>query len=368
MTRTAILGGGLSGRLTALQLAWAGFQTALFERGARSGSGSAGYIAAAMLAPAAEAVDAAPEVIALGRQSLPLWREWLARLPSPVFMQENGSLIVWHAQDKPLAAQFAQHLHRTAPDLPPEIWQAADISRNEPQLSGRFQTAFYLAGEGQLDNRQTLNALADALDEAGVDCRWQQEVSREDLLAEFDWVIDCRGSRAKEDWNRPSENKQNARSLLRGVRGEVARVYAPEVSLNRPVRLLHPRYPLYIAPKENHLFVIGATQIESESRAPVSVRSGLELLSALYAVHPAFGEAQLLETAADLRPTLQHHKPEIRYHTGKRLIEINGLFRHGFMIAPAVTAAAVRLFTALQNGGLPDCDTVSGLPFLRLDG
>ena len=66
----------------------------------------------------------------------------------------------------------------------------------------------------------------------------------------------------------------------------------------------------------NHIFVIGATQIESESQAPASVRSGLELLSALYAVHPAFGEANLLELATGLRPTLNHHNPEIRFNRG----------------------------------------------------
>ena len=79
--------------------------------------------------------------------------------------------------------------------------------------------------------------------------------------------------------------------------------------------------------------MIGATQIESESQAPASVRSGLELLSALYAVHPAFGEANLLELATGLRPTLNHHNPEIRFNRERRLIEVNGLFRHGFMIS-----------------------------------
>lgn len=152
---------------------------------------------------------------------------------------------------------------------------------------------------------------------------------------------------------------------MRGIRGEVARVYTPEITLNHPVRLLHPRYPLYIAPKENHVFVIGATQIESESQAPASVRSGLELLSALYAVHPAFGEADILEIAAYLRPTLNHHNPEIRYSRERRLIEINGLFRHGFMISPAVTAAAVRLAVALFDGkDAPERDEESGLAYI----
>ena len=367
MPRIAILGGGLVGRLTALQLAEQGFQTALFDHASRSGDQSAAYIAAAMLAPLAESVEATPQVVTLGRQSLPMWQTLVRRFNTPVFMQQAGSLMVWHRQDKPLAVQFEQHLQRaTGRNDAAEHWQAAHIAAHEPQLAGRFQTALYLPEEGQLDNRQVLLALADAIEQAGAACHWHSDAEAADLQAQFDWLIDCRGTGAQNDWNRPSEAAAPA-SRLRGVRGEVARVYAPEIRLNRPVRLLHPRYPLYIAPKPDHIFVVGATQIESESSAPVSVRSGLELLSALYAVHPAFGEADILELASNLRPALNHHNPEIRYHKNKNLIEINGLFRHGCMIAPAVTAAAVRLLTALLRHETPSVqDRQSGLVYTFL--
>ena len=187
------------------------------------------------------------------------------------------------------------------------------------------------------------SALAAALEQAGVDCRWQSEITPQQLAGQFDWLLDCRGFGAQADWNHA------AGSRLRGVRGEVVRVYAPEVSLNRPVRLLHPRYPLYIAPKPNHQFVIGATQLESESGAPTSVRSGLELFSALYAVHPAFGEAQVLELSSGLRPTLNRHNPEIRFSRQSRMVEVNGLFRHGFMISPAVCETVVQLLQGLAD-------------------
>ncbi|MGF6146919.1 bifunctional tRNA (mnm(5)s(2)U34)-methyltransferase/FAD-dependent cmnm(5)s(2)U34 oxidoreductase [Kingella potus] len=362
----AIVGGGLSGRLTAMQLAERGCAVTLFEKGARDGADSAAYVAAAMLAPAAEAADATPEAVLLGEKSIALWRGIASRLDTPVMMQENGSLIVWHTQDKPLAVQFGQRLERAGAQS--VHWHAADIAAHEPQLAGRFSDGLYLPAEGQLDNRQMLNALAGRLDTLGVQTLWHTEADPAHLAGKYGWVIDCRGYGAKDAWNkRPSANSENQGSRLRGVRGEVVRVYAPEVELRRPVRLLHPRYPLYIAPKENHLFVIGATQIESESQAPVSVRSGLELLSALYAVHPAFGEAQVLETATGLRPALNHHNPEIRYDPSARLIEINGLFRHGFMIAPAVTAAAVRLAEHLAGGGsVPDADEESGLAYIRV--
>jgi glycine oxidase len=152
-----------------------------------------------------------------------------------------------------------------------------------------------------------------------------------------DWVLDCRGLGAKGQW-----------SALRGVRGEVVRIHAPDVTLQRPTRLVHPRYPIYIAPKEDNLFVIGATEIESDDLSPASVRSTLELLSAAYAVHPGFAEGRILELATQCRPTLPDNLPAIR-QPRKGVLEINGLYRHGFMIAPAMLDVTLEVLNAGQS-------------------
>ncbi len=359
MAQITILGGGLTGRLMAFLLSKQEHSIRLFEYGSKDGDHSAAFVAAAMLAPMAEAVDATPLVLSLGYQSLDLWKNIINSLPQKVFMQFSGSLIVWHAQDIDISKRFSQQLQRGNGGK--EVWQnwnTNDITQNEPQLANRFAQGFYLPTEGQLDNRQTLLALANAIEAAGVKCHWNTAVSLDEISNQTnDWIIDCRGFGAKNDWNTTGKSK------LRGIRGEVARVYAPEITLNRPVRLLHPRYPLYIAPKENHIFVIGATQIESEDESNVSVRSGLELMSSLYAVTPLFGEARILELATGLRPTLDHHDPEIRVNKDKKIISINGLFRHGFMIAPAVCEAACRIFDSMLNGHLMEKDEKTGITF-----
>jgi glycine oxidase len=111
-------------------------------------------------------------------------------------------------------------------------------------------------------------------------------------------------------------------------------VRSSEVRLARPVRMLHPRLPLYIVPREDGRFMVGATMIESEQRGPVSVRSALELLSAAYALHPSFGEAEILELGADLRPAFPDNLPRVR--RDGRVLRANGLFRHGFLLAPTL--------------------------------
>ncbi len=344
----AVLGGGLCGRLVAWLLAGDGYRVALYERGDAAGSGAAAWVAAAMLAPLAEAASAEPLLVELGAVSLEVWPHLIAKLPEPVFFQRNGTLVVWHRADRPEAALFERRVRANAPaSLIAEggltALDGAGLAAAEPALAGRFNQGLLLPREGQLDNRQVLAALAAGLDERGVATHWNTPVA-DGALPVARVTIDCRGLGAKP-----------ALPTLRGIRGEVARVHAPGIALTRPVRMLHPRYPLYIAPKEHGLFVIGATEIEGEDMSPVSVRSALELLSAAFAVHPAFGEARILELNSQCRPTLPDHRPAIIWN-GAATIAVNGLYRHGYMIAPEVARAAAELAAAVLARRMVDAD------------
>jgi glycine oxidase len=56
-------------------------------------------------------------------------------------------------------------------------------------------------------------------------------------------------------------------------------------------------------------------------------------------VHPAFGEARIVEFGAGLRPAFPDHAPRIRIEG--RHIAVNGLYRHGFLLAPALAELTV---------------------------
>jgi len=336
----AILGAGLMGRLLAVTLAQAGCKVDVFETGSPDAEGAAARVAAAMLAPLAESAVAPVSVVRMGQHALSRWPELLALLAQPVFFQREGTLVLWHRQDSAEAARLARVLASTGtqvPELAPmQTLDGPAITALEPSLGQRFAQGLFLPGEGQLDNRALLASLLATLQASPrVTLHWQSPRAPSDFspgtTGQPDWVIDCRGLGAKPQWN-----------ALRGVRGEVIRVHAPEVNLQRPTRLVHPRYPLYIAPKPGNLFVIGATEIESEDMSPASVRSTLELLSAAYAVHSGFAEARIVEIATQCRPTLPDNLPAIR-QPQPRVLQINGLYRHGFMIAPALLDAAMEL-------------------------
>jgi glycine oxidase len=340
----AILGAGLMGRLLAFSLARRGHAVRLYEAGSAAGEGAAARVAAAMLAPLAESAVTEPPVVRMGQHALSRWPTLLREIDDvlgadarPVFFQREGTVIVWHRQDAADADRLARQLRANQQALPmlqaPVALDAAALGALEPALQGRFARGLYLPGEGQLDNRQLLAALGAALPRMGVDLRWNTPRSPEDFApgapGQPDRVVDCRGLGARPDL-----------VDLRGVRGEVIRVHAPEVDLRRPTRLVHPRYPLYIAPKPDHLFVIGATEIESDDDSPPSVRSTLELLSAAYTVHSGFAEARIVEIATQRRPALSDNLPAFA-SPRDGVLQINGLYRHGFMISPALLDVAL---------------------------
>ena len=337
-----ILGAGLMGRLIALSCAKEGFRVSVYDQGNPIVKDSAAYTAAAMLAPLAESVATEKKIIEMGLYSLNRWPEMIKALSKPVFFQQNGSLIVWHAQDQSLGKHFYAQLNKTQ-QLFPTQFQHQKITREhldllENQVDQRFREALYLPNEGQLDNRELLNALLEDAQIYGANFYWEAAKELSDFQASsYFKIIDCRGLGAKKSMTN-----------LRGVRGEVIRVYAPEVSLQRPIRLLHPRYPIYIAPKDKHLYVIGATEIESEDKSEVSVRSALELLSAAYSLHSGFAEGRILEMNAQCRPSLPNNAPII-IKENEQTISINGLYRHGFMISPAILDAAMELILTNQS-------------------
>lgn len=324
----AVVGFGLTGRLAALELSLA-HNVTVYEADDAQALNSAGRVAAAMLAPLAESVLCEQDLALMGLDSISRWPGILAQLDDTVFFQQQGTLVVAHQQDRGDLQSFTERLKPLANHHAQQL-SGAHISELEPELSGRFNQGVYLPCEGQIDNQAFYQASFKTLKAGGVKFNFGENINCQQLQQSHDYIIDCRGLGAK-----------SAQCKLRGVRGEVIRLHAPEVNLTRPVRLMHPRYPLYIAPKPNHEYVVGATEIESQDNGPATVRSTLELLSAVYTVHSGFAEARIINIQTGLRPAFSDNRPQVK-HQGN-VISINGLYRHGYLLAPSLVAEAVSL-------------------------
>jgi Protein of unknown function (DUF2950)/FAD dependent oxidoreductase len=163
----AIVGGGLLGRCLAWRASKAGARVALYDAASSRGEGSAAWVAAGMITPSAEAVDADPEIVAMGRRSLSLWPQWLAELPESVFYRDDGTLLLWHREDAGEAHRFERLLATRDAQAHLVHVDAARLSELEPALDSRFQQSLYLSGEAQIDNRALLKTLTLALEELG---------------------------------------------------------------------------------------------------------------------------------------------------------------------------------------------------------
>lgn len=314
MTVWSVIGAGVAGLTVASELTSRGARVQVFDPGGPPGSHGCSWWAGGMLAPWCEYENAEEPVLRLG-QKAPDW--WSARTS----VQRRGTLVVTNPRDLPDLRRFARRTENFF-----EVDQAK-IHYLEPDLHG-VTAGLHFGDEAHLNPRQALRDLYTRLKTQGV------EFLRKPAPDGLENAIDCRGLHAREVLHD-----------LRGVKGEMLVIRCTDVTLTRPVRLLHPRMPLYIVPRGDGVYMLGATMIESEDSRRITARSMLELLSAAYALNPAFGEAEVLEIGVDLRPAFPDNLPRIRRLGGR--IYANGLYRHGYLLAPALAQGVADL--ALNN-------------------
>jgi len=105
--------------------------------------------------------------------------------------------------------------------------------------------------------------------------------------------------------------------------------------------------------------MVGATMIESMDRNRITARSMLELLGSAYALHPSFGEAEIVEIGVDARPAFPDNLPRFKQVTDvsvdgiaddkHKVWMVNGLFRHGFLLSPSL---AIQVADAVLDNDL----------------
>jgi len=352
-----IAGAGLLGRLLAWKLSSLGHRVTVFDPAPDAQArGAAGWTAAGMLSPLAELECADAQVATLGLRSLDLWARIVAQLSQPVDFHREGSLLLAHGGDLGSAQRLLALIAARAPQgAMPERLTSAQLGSLEPAVHG-VAHAWLLSGEGQIHTVQAMLALAQGATDVGTRWRWSHTVHE---LApgridgeRFDHVFDVRGLGARpEQVERGSGDDQGFTPQLRGVRGEILWLHAAGVDLRRPLRLLHPRSRVYLVPRPGDIVVVGASEIESEDRSPISVRTLLGLLSAAHSVVPELAEARLLHAETNLRPALPDNLPRLQVSSG--FTRINGLFRHGWLIAPALVE------DALRQSGFEDAERVT---------
>ncbi|ASY65250.1 Glycine oxidase ThiO (plasmid) [Sinorhizobium sojae CCBAU 05684] len=319
--RVLIKGAGVAGLTAARELVARGAEVEILDR-SPGFAAAASWYAGGMLAPWCERESADESVLTRGVTAADWWE---AALPAGE-VHRKGTLVVARPRDGGELRRFAS---RTSGFR----WVGAEeIAALEPALVGRFTEALFFPEEAHLDPRRALSGLRKGLEAQGV------SFLTNGAEGDYDLTVDCTGAA------RIGEIAE-----LRGVRGEMLYLETSEVALMRPVRLLHPRIPLYIVPRGDGLFMCGATMVESDDAGPITARSLMEFLNAAYALHPAFAEARLVEAGTGVRPAFADNLPRVSRH--QDTITVNGLYRHGFLLSPALAAEVAALALGQPNPG-----------------
>jgi len=315
--KVVVVGAGVTGLTVADYLSDQSCDVTIYSASYGPDSSCCSWWAGGMLALNCELETAEPIIGELGKESMEYWRE-----NAPDF-QRNGTLVLATPRDVSLLQDFQ---HNT------QGWAQIDrqtIDALEPEVNDNFLSGLYFEDEAHITPRLALAFLEKKLRNKQVKFTFGHKLTEHqiDVFGRDGWVVDCRGMGARK-----------SRKDLRGVKGEMLHLQSDDISLSRPVRLLHPRIPIYIVPREGGEFMVGASMIESESKDNATVRSVMELLSGAYSVNPAFAEAQIIEIGVDLRPAFADNVPAI--HMDGTRVSINGMYRHGYLAAPAMARRA----------------------------
>ncbi|MBI0066503.1 FAD-dependent oxidoreductase [Commensalibacter sp. M0134] len=298
----SILGSGVTGLCIATVLCEKGEKLEVVEN---PNIQAASYFAGGMLAPFCEGESAPDIVVKNGQLSVEWWDNHVSNV------KKTGTIVIAPPRDMSELRRFANMTI---------CHEWVDPGKIEKDLKGRFSEGLFFPSEAFIDPRLALQELKENLKNKGVSFHTGSPKGK---------IIDCTGMAA-------TSSLKN----LRAVRGEMLIFECHEVNFLRPIRLLHPRFPCYLVPRANGRFMVGATMVESNDDSPISARALIEMLSSVYAIHPAFAEARIIETGTGCRPSFPDNIPQIIEQDGK--FYINGMYRHGFLLAPVLALDFVK--------------------------
>ena len=339
-----IVGGGVIGLACAWRLARAGAAVALVERNRVGGATSA--VAAGMLSPIGEVeehVGASPG-LRLALAALRRWPAFAAELEeaagATVGIRWEGTLLV--ARDGDEARELErQRRFREQLGLAVRRLSAAEARRREPELAPTVRGALQLEGEGSVEPRRLLAALARAVREAGVTVFEGFEVEG---LARSKGAVEgvrlrgageLRGGAvvvAAGAWSGRLPWLEGVRVPVRPVRGEIV-LLAGEGG-EPPVRGNVRCGSVYLVPRLAGELVVGAT-MEERGFAP-RPRAGAiyELLKEAGELVPATLELSVAELLVGFRPGTPDNLPLVGPTELPNLYLATGHFRNGILQAP----------------------------------
>jgi glycine oxidase len=361
-TSAVIVGGGVIGLGVAWRAAQLGVRVTVIDPAPGRG---ASYVAAGMLTPVAEAASGESGVLRLGLDSLARFPEFTAELTrltgQPTGFRQTGTLQIGYDADDLAELEGLRPLQESM-GVPLRQLSVAECRELEPMLSPDVAGGLLVGGDGSVDPRLLTPALLAAAAAAGADLIRQPAA---EILVEGGRAVGVRladGQRLRADWVvlAAGWNSADLPGLppgaappVRPVKGQILRLRgAPDHPvLTRSLRCVVHGSSIYLVPRADGEFVIGATQEEAGPDTRVTTGAVWELLRDAVALVPGLTELDFAEASAGLRPGTPDNAPILGPSRLPGLVLATGHFRSGVLLAP-VTADVTAQY--LATGTLPD--------------
>lgn len=339
-TEIVIIGGGIIGLVIAWRLSRNGHQVTVLERG--QAGREASWAAAGMLAPHCE-TDQADRFFELCRASLDAYPDFLHLLQQetgcPIAHNGAGALVPALSDgDQQKLEERRQRQHDAG--LPVEIITAKNARRLEPNLTGKIQMALRYPADHQVENRDLIFALVQAVRKHGGVVRENMEVRR--LLTDRTGVIGAETAEgmvetntvvlATGSWARYMAGIPDSfRPPIRPVHGQMLALATGD---DKPFRHTIYTGKIYLVPRANGRLLVGATVEEKGFRKEVTVEGVLNLMQGALRLAPSLKSFPLEATWSGLRPKSTDGLPILGPTSIPGLYMATGHYRNGILLAP----------------------------------
>ncbi len=353
MSDVIVVGGGVIGLSTALELASHGATVKVIDQGMIGREAS--WAGAGMLPPGNRTGETSGEG-RLRALSCELWPEWTQSLRDTTGI-DNG-----YQNCGAIEVSFERSLLEEA-----NAWQNSgnkvefltDERRRhfEPAISADISAAYRLDEFCQVRNPRHLKALASACAEAGVEFLegtpvngWRMSEDRVthvrttgDDHAAGQFVI-CSGA-----WSRQLTQEAGVQLNVEPMRGQIVLLRCSQL----PFRHVIQDGARYLVPRADGRILIGSTEERVGFVKQNTVNGVQSLLKFAVSVVPALASAEIERTWAGLRPFSGREEPFITRLPGlENLFVAAGHFRSGLQMSPG-TAVLVRQMLQGQESSIP---------------
>lgn len=333
-TEILIVGAGIAGLSSAWNLLKAGKTVRLIDKG-RCGH-KASFCAAGMLAPVNELEFTELGILHAARESLAMYSLWEKEL-GDIGLDRTGTLELASGQDDiPYLRRLFEFQQKQGLEV---FWlDGRALNEKEPLISRDVPSGIFAPQDIQVENRLLISRLQDRIlsmggiiEEETEFFTWKQQentlyadTSRGERTS--DQLVLALGVDIPEHLNHPR---------IIPVKGEMLRLkHSDNFPLRHVIRIRNRQLGNgYVVPKASGILV-GSTSEHKGFDRDNTFGGILDILRKSYQVLPGLYELGISEMYSGLRPATEDHQPVIRRLEGAPVYVLNGLYRHGILLAP----------------------------------